>query len=209
MPVCFILAVLTVLRNSDWKDNYTLFSTDLKKASGNCELNYFVAKEIPQSTEADAAMQQRVSREKIDYLNRAIEIYPDFSEAHAALGAVYDRLQMPDSAIVHDLRAVALNDANSIATYNLARAYYIEKQYADAIVYFKKTISLEPELVIANLNLARCYTDFKEYDSAIAYFNKTLALDPSQQKASQGLAYANAMKSQGDTVKNNGSLLSN
>lgn len=197
--VCLVFALLTVSRNADWKDNYTLFSTDIEKAKDNCALNFFMAGELSKN-EANAPL-AATQNGSISYLNRAVAIYPDFEGAHASLGSIYDRLHVIDSGIVHDKRAVELNPANTVATYNLARGYYFLKNYPEAIKYFKKATELQPDVMLAHLNLARCYLDNMEYDSAIVYFNKTLALEPGQQIAKQGLYMAFEIKRKMDSVK--------
>ena len=202
-PICIVLFLLTIARNSDWQDNYTLFSADLKKAPKDCELNFYLGCELSQkmyAEETNPATQRELIIKSIGYLNDAITIYPDFDGAHAELGRIYDMLQMFDSAIVQDKRALAVNPVNSIAAYNLARSHYFLKQYPEAIAAFKKTIALQPGIMLSNLNLGLCYFDYHQYDSAAVYLNKTLAIDPQQQIALQRLSLIQTMKSQPDTA---------
>jgi len=204
ISICLTFSGLTIARNVDWKDNYTLFSTDLKKAPNDCELNFYLATEISQNRypeETNPVNMQEMDKQSIMYLNQAIAIYPDFDEAHAELGRIYDRLHIFDSAIIHDKKAIAINPANSIAAYNLARACYFLKEYPEAIIYFEKTIGLNPNYTLAYVNLARCFSDYKKYDSAISFFNKTLIIEPESEIAKQGLANAMLMKSKSDTIE--------
>jgi tetratricopeptide (TPR) repeat protein len=203
LPVCLLFFALTIVRNSEWKDNYTLFSSDLKKAPDNSKLNFYLATTISQTLYPEDQNPDRkleMDKESIGLLQRSINIYPDFGEAHAEIGRIYDRLHLFDSAIVHDTKAVVLNPANAIATYNLARAYYWQKNLPLAIQWFKKAVMLSPGYALAYLNLAKCYADNKEYDSAIVYFNKTLAIDPAQTIAQQGIMYAMKKKTEVDTT---------
>jgi len=194
VPVCLVFAALTFMRNTDWKDNHTLFAADLPKAPNNAYLNYYLANEI-QKNEA-ALPQQQADEEAIKYLTAATVICPGFDLAHAALGTIYDRRQQFDSSIVHNRLALTANPQNSIASYNLARAYFVKKNYPEAIASFKKTITLQPDVMLAHLNLALCYFEYKMYDSAILYFNNTLAIDPNQQLAQQGILQARGLKTQ-------------
>ncbi len=206
IPVCLIFSALTVTRNVEWKDNYSLFSADLKKSDRNCQLYYCLATEISHNlypNEPNPASRLQLDQESINYLNHAVAIYPDFEGAHLESGRIYEQLQMSDSAIVHDLRVLRINPKSIVANYNLGRAYYFLKKYPESIGFFKTTLALQPDILFANLNLACCYSDFKQYDSAIVYFNKTLALDPKQPQARQGLAFAYAMKYKQDSTSKN------
>jgi hypothetical protein len=42
VPVCLLFSYLTYARNTEWKDNSTLFKTDLAKSPENGRLNYYV-----------------------------------------------------------------------------------------------------------------------------------------------------------------------
>jgi len=201
--VCIIFSVLTVMRNSDWKDNYTLFTSDLKKSANDCELYFYVATEISQnisSEESNAVNNAETGRQSLYYLDKAIAIYPDFDAAHAETGRIYNYLYMFDSGIIHDKEALAINPINSIASYDLAMADYFLKQYTEAIAFFKKTISLQPGFELAYINLGRCYSNIKQYDSAIIYFNKVLDIDPGFELAKQGIEIANLLKSKEDSA---------
>lgn len=206
LPVFLILGALTIARNSDWKDNYTLFQTDAAKAPENSKLLFCLANTISQeviTNEANKENREQLDMKSIELLTRAIAIDPEYSEAHAELGSIYDRRRNFDSAKVHALQAVRINPANAIATYNLGRAYYALKEYPEAIVYLKKTIDMQPGIAIVNLNLARCLLEYKQYDSAIVWFNKTLAIDPDLLMAKQGLQKAMQQKSVSDTTGKN------
>ncbi len=203
LPVCVLMGVLTIVRNSDWKDNYTLFQADAAKAPENCKLLFCQANTISQeaiANETNKENREQLDMKSIELLTRAIAINPDYSEAHAELGSIYDRRRNFDSAKVHALQAVRINPANAIATYNLGRAFYALKEYPEAIIYLKKTIGMQPGIAIVNLNLARCLLEYKQYDSAIIWFNKTLAIDPDLLMAKQGLQKAMQQKSVSDTT---------
>ncbi len=204
LPACVLLAALTVARNSDWKDNYTLFEADAAKAQDNSKLLFCLANTISQElvpNEPGRENKEQLDMKSIELLTKAIAINPEYSEAHAELGSIYDRRRNFDSAKVHALRAIQINPANAIATYNLGRAYYALKEYPEAIVYLKKTIKMQPGIAIVHLNLARCLLEYKQYDSAIVYFNKTLAIEPALTMAQQGLQKALQQKSVADTTK--------
>ncbi len=46
LPVCLIFSGLTIARNNDWKDNYTLFKTDLANSPNDSRLYFYVGDEL-------------------------------------------------------------------------------------------------------------------------------------------------------------------
>jgi tetratricopeptide (TPR) repeat protein len=205
LPVGIVFAALTLNRNADWKDNYTLFSEDVKKAPHNAKLNFLAGVTISQNMfpdETDPDRRAELDAESIAYLNTAIAIYPQLDGAHAELGRIYDRKQMFDSAALYNEKAIAVNPRNAIAIYNLGRAYYALKKYPEAIAQFRKTINIKPDYLFAHLNMARLYLDNKQYDSAIRYFNSSLVIAPEQQLASKGLSIALQKKAEAKAALN-------
>ncbi len=55
------------------------------------------------------------------YFEQALQHYPDFPEAQLGLAAVLLEKKMPDQALVHAQRAVALDPENEVAWYRLAQ----------------------------------------------------------------------------------------
>ena len=197
--IAVIFGGITLARNTDWKDNATLIATDLPKAPHNCNLNYYMAGELMQQEQQAARPETEAG--SLSYLRKALEIYPGFERAHAMMGTIYDRLAIPDSAIPHDLKAIALQPGNNIATYNLARAYYMQRNYPEAIRYFKKSAELQPDVLLTYINLARCLTDNHEYAAAMIYYSKAAQLEPGNQMVTQGIAYTHAMQARNDTTR--------
>ncbi len=199
-PVLLVFSGMTIARNNDWQNNYTLYKTDLEKSPNDCRLYYYLANNIS-GNQTDTTNNIEASNESISYLQQALSIYPDFIEAHTALARLYTLANMYDAAATHDLRALALEPSNSIAAYNLGCIYYKQRKYGPAIELFKKTITLSPGFKFSYLNLARCFADYKQYDSAIIYFHRLLLLDSQNIYAYQGMATAFAQRQNIDSTE--------
>lgn len=92
VPVCLLFSYLTFARNAEWKDNSTLFKTDLAKSPENCRLNYYVGNELIENVlpaEKDTAKRREIINEGIGCLNKAIEIFYNYTDAHTELGTAY------------------------------------------------------------------------------------------------------------------------
>ncbi len=184
-PLLTVYSVLTVARNAEWKDNETLFSADVAKSPLDSRLNYFKAGvSAPESGTTDIAAYGT----QIDYLRRALNIYPDFIQAHTDLARVYEATGAYDSAWVHSIAAIRSKPDNSIATYTAGKVAYARKQYREAVEWLYATVKLEPAYLPARLNLANCYADVQYYDSAINHYRYILAADAKLLPAQRGIA---------------------
>src|SRR5687767_360254 len=87
----------------------------------------FLAQESPAAIafRDGAAAQQRGDFERAaEAYRRAIEIEPQFAEAHANLGAVLSRLGRYEEAVLSGERALAINPRLTGARLNLGLAHY-------------------------------------------------------------------------------------
>ena len=74
---------------------------------------------------------------------QALEIKPDYPEAHNNLGVIYRQKGMYDNAIVEFKEAIRLKPDFAIAYYNIARAYSQRSDKINAVESLKKAIDLD------------------------------------------------------------------
>lgn len=180
---------LTIIRNAEWADNYTLCTNDVKKSPDNCRLNYYVGYELENTVipaEADPGVQAGLTKDAIDHFSKAIAIYPDFADAHANLGFVYEKVGLADSAERHDKEAIRLKPFFPDAINNLGKLYYGSKKYQPAIELYKSAIRTKPSYPDFYTNIAACYGSMGKYDSSIYYLRQGIAVEPTY-----GLLYKN------------------
>jgi len=180
IPLSLIYASVTLGRNSDWVDNYTLYMTDIAKAPNSARLNYFLGLELETTiaqNEKDAQKQNDLRKEGLTYLSRSVAIEPDFSDAQAALGNTYVFFSQYDSAEVHEKRALELYPISDKNTSNLAFIYYRQKKYQQAIELSWKAIALNPDYINPFTNLGRCYLSIGKNDSAVYVLHKAISVD--------------------------------
>lgn len=122
------------------------------------------------------------------YAKRALAIDDSQAEAHALLGASYDREWNWAAAAREFERAVELNP-------NLSRTHVLYGFHFDflgnheqAFAHYRRAVELDPLNLNANENLAAEYSSSRQYDQAIEYEKKTLEIDPSFSSAHYDLA---------------------
>jgi len=181
LPVCLVLSGLTIARNSDWKDNYTLFKADLPKSPRDSRLYFYLGDEMVETLyakETDTTKQKQLIAEGIPFLDTAVAIYPDYSDAHTELGKAYFLVHNYDSATTHFIFAMIQNPFQYITASNLFAACTNNGKYNAAIVAYKKATVLNPDFADAFYYLGASLAQIHQNDSAIYYFGKALALNP-------------------------------
>jgi protein O-mannosyl-transferase len=88
----------TFTRNFVWKDDYTLFTTDVSTSSNSAKCNvsaggmYYEKAKI----EKDSLQKQQLLRTSLDYLLKGVDIHPNYVQGWMLVGNVY--LEMKDYA---------------------------------------------------------------------------------------------------------------
>jgi len=199
--ICLCYAVITVNRNGDWKNNFILFSTDLKKAPHNCRLNFFVGNILLNTpAESDQADEKAAVAAIIPYFNTALATCPDYGTAQFELGTAYATLERYDSAVPHLERSLKIEPDNVACIGQLGRAYFMTKKYQPSVEAYKRANTLAPGNLLTNANLGLSYLYAGNSDSAIYYGYRAMALDPGFAGSYQILARAYTAKGNVDSA---------
>ena len=78
----------TILRNPVWKDNYTLFLTDVETSTESAKLQNSVGGELITQAlkQSDEATKLKMINQAVPHLQKAIEIHPNYKNAYLILG---------------------------------------------------------------------------------------------------------------------------
>lgn len=138
--------------------------------------------------------------EAVGEFKRAVELEPDFAEAHYRLGNAYLAMGNKDEAEKAFRDAVKAyekitkrDEKNSDAFYFLGLCYEKLGEYDDAVKALKEAVKTSPtenddkyyELGFSQMKLA-------QYDEAVRAFNKALEINPDNYPAQDKLAEAKA-----------------
>ncbi len=108
---------------------------------------------------------------------KALELNPDYKEAHNAIGVVYlNKLEDYPNAIKHFKEALRIDPGFSEASTNLGTAYADLGRYKEAVEAYK-TALLNPQYrnpALALHNLGMVYYKLSRYDDAINAFKEAL-----------------------------------
>jgi len=109
----------TIDRNKAWKDEYTLYTTDIKTSKNSAKGNFHVAdalmgKAFFSNNKNDTLQKERLCDELFQHLERAIELHPTYIEAIIALGNIFFECDKDVSASLQCYSTVLLHEKKAL-----------------------------------------------------------------------------------------------
>jgi tetratricopeptide (TPR) repeat protein len=133
--------------------------------------------------------QERHAQATAFYL-RALELTPNFPQAHFGLGTLLARLNRSKEAIPHYEAALRAWPSHPEAHYNLGLALAATEQPQKASFHFAEAIRAGPGDADMQLALAKSLLALKQPDGAAAHYQQAVALEPSRADSWVGLGVA-------------------
>ncbi len=198
-----IFSVLTVFRNNAWKDNYTLFLTDVKTVPNSAKLRNAAGGElIAQSIlPKNSANKNNMLNEAVGHLKEAIKIHPGYKNPYLLMGNAYNYLQDYEASIQAYEQALKLDPNYEEAKNNLGITYrdagrFYGEQKGDlnkSLEYLLKAHEMRPDGYETVRLLGVVHGVGGQPQKAVEYFAKALELAPNDADAlyNLGSAYHN------------------
>jgi protein O-mannosyl-transferase len=204
LPVTILIGILfgikTFFRNFDWKDDYTLFTTDVKVSEKSAKVQCSAGgqtieravKENPKKPDP-AALQTA-----IQHLNKSIEIHPLNKNAYLLLGNAYFYLKDFDKSVEIYQKTLQMapgfKDAqnNLLKTCRDAGQYYgqVQQDGKKCIEFLEKALVLQPNDFETIRLLGVAHGNFGNPQKAFEYFQKAADLQPNNAQAIYDLGSA-------------------
>ena len=182
--IALVFSVLTVARNRDWKDNFTIFSSDVQTSENSCKAQLAYGTQAIRKAIAMPAGQERnrLLNEGISHVERALEIYPDYIEALSEYGTIKFNQGKIDEAIDLYLRCMDVRNNADNREVMLSNINYVfervdqPKKYIDALERFMEydTLGAQPRIFLGTIYV----NDVPNYPKAEALFREAAELDP-------------------------------
>jgi tetratricopeptide (TPR) repeat protein len=195
--VALLFSFKTVDINKAWKDSFTLYNTDIQTSPECGKLLYHYSLELSKKGLTLKGDEQSVMMNKAKtVLEKAVEVYPKYSDAHARLGWWYNKAGFNEKAEEHYNLAIKYN-LNNAKAYNNLGVIYFEKsakerakgnlaganaELGKAKDVYQKAVEKNPRYVDGWQNLGVIYAMQKKFPDAIKYFEKAkeFAVDQAQ-----------------------------
>jgi protein O-mannosyl-transferase len=176
------LGALTVLRNPAWKDNYTLFTTDVVVSSRSALANTNVADVLLMraSEGSDAGERARLEGDAVTHLETALQIHPRYERALEMLATVQQRRGDVDRGFATLVRLFEVNPRRHNVAFNLGTLIleHHPERSAEAARYLERAVELRPNDADAHANLGVAYYQSGDTARAIASLERAVALAP-------------------------------
>ncbi len=206
MAIGVVFAMLTLIRNPVWKDNYTLFTTDVEVAQNSAKLRNAAGGETiarAMTPEYEFARTDML-KTAIGHLNRATEIHPTYKNAWLLLGNAHYYLRQYEQAIEYYHQALAIDPNYAEAIGNLSIAYrdggrYFGEQLNDlgrALQYLNEAQKLRPGDYETQRLLGVAYGVSGNHGMAITHFRAAAELNPKEAEAWMNLSMAHRQAGQ-------------
>lgn len=202
--IVVLLGVKTVVRNQAWKDNFTLFSTDIYHSPNSAKLRNAMGGELlTQSLKpGNETQQQAMWQEAVGHLQEAIRMHPTYKGAYILLGNAYNYLKQYDQSIAMYQKALQVAPGDQLAEDNLAITYRDAGKYAGesqgnlqlALQYLQQAQQMRPDQSETLRLLGVAYGMSGQHQQSIDYFSRVTELSPNSATAwfDLGVAYINS-----------------
>jgi len=202
--VLLAYASWTIIRSRTWKDNHTLFTTDIKTSARSAKLLNAVGGDLV--TRAEAEKNEEVKRKELldaqIYLQRALEIHPNYKLSYLLLGNSYYHLGDYENAVKYFRHVIKIDPDYTEGKRNLGVALRDEgknqgekmNNLTGAISLLEEAVTYLPDDFQTFHLLGVAYGQKGETQKAITYFTKEIELAPKNATAyfNLGIAYQHA-----------------
>lgn len=168
--IIVVLFGLTFQRSKVWKDSIAVWSDVFSK--------YRIVAPIAYYNRAEAYSASKQYTKAIHDLKMAVELNPDYVDAHNNLGIAYAETGDFDAAIAQYNQALAVRPGFADAYYNRAMAHIKKKDFAAAAGDFSDVISLDPANVRAYMHRGNMYAILNQPEAAIRDYSRLLEAQP-------------------------------
>ena len=116
--------------------------------------------------------------EAVACYRRALELKPDYAEAHNNLGTAFKDQGKLDEAVACYRRALELKPDFAEAHNNLGIALKDQGKLDEAVACYRRALELKPDYAEAHNNLGNALKDQGKLDEAVACYRRALELKP-------------------------------
>ncbi len=112
-------------------------------------------------------------------LQKALELDPNYKEAHTAMGFIYSDMGQSDDAVQVFKKVISIDNNSPEAWNNLGLMLARSEKYKEAIKTFEDAIARNPKTATFYNNLGNVYYELGQFSQAMQVFQTAVELDPS------------------------------
>jgi protein O-mannosyl-transferase len=194
--ILVFFGVITLQRNTQWKDNYTLFLHDVnistESAKGNCAAGGILLETAEK--ENNPGKKSDEYKRSLAYLTKAVTLYPKYVDALLLLGNVY-YLGSKDfnKSISCYAEIFSISPTYDLAYSNLKKVLASTDNPVIRQKGYNVILKYNPADFEATYQLGLVYgKNLNKMDSAVMYLSRAVEINPNKAEANRdcGIAYA-------------------
>jgi tetratricopeptide (TPR) repeat protein len=201
MGLVIIILVLygfkTIDRNRDWKDDFTLFTHDVKISSESAKSNCTAGGKLLEKAKTieDEQKKKEYLERSIGYLRKSLRIHPTYKDPMLLLGnahIAYNRNY--DSAIYYYKKLLKRNPQYDLAYNNIHKIFTGYDSVDYKINVYEDLMKINPKRFEVNYQLGNLYgKEKKNLKKALYYLKRAAKLNPASKKTWKDLGVAYGM----------------
>ncbi|MCX6278196.1 MAG: hypothetical protein NT004_08870 [Bacteroidetes bacterium] len=201
LTVILLFSLRTVLRNEVWKDNFTLFTSDVLVSRNSVKCNIAAGGELMKKaeTETDSIKKQKMYQLSFSYLEKAIGLYPKATNGLILYGnAIATHRKDLKLAITQYLKVLAYNPYEDNAFGNTLKVLNSidnaqESDYKISI--YSRLFAINPNNSDVNYSLGKIYGQYKgNLDTASYFLERSIQFSPDYLPAYKDLGIVYSLK---------------
>lgn len=188
--IACVLSLLTINRIPDWKDEFTLFTTDVIHVPNSARAHYNAGTASNNLAKTEAINAVKLRNRAIEHFQKAIEIWPDYQDAYNNLGVtLMDANRLDDAYNVYS-KLITRFPEYAKGRYNLGYTCYLLQRYNEAEQILEQYIATSKNADALFL-VAECEGYQNKFDEAINHLQELVEIEPNKARAylKLGLAY--------------------
>lgn len=201
LVILALFTLKTYSRNSVWKDNFTLFTTDVKVSANSVKCNVSAGGDYQKMAQAqtDTVLRNEYYRLSEQYLEKALSIYPKSANGLLLYGNVLSLYRKDyKRAISQYMSILDFDPYNQNAVTNTLQVLgsidnVTESDYKVATL--RRLLAIVPENAEVSYLLGKQYGQFRgNLDSALFFLERSMASDPGNISVYKDLGIVYSMK---------------
>jgi tetratricopeptide (TPR) repeat protein len=166
----------TITRNVVWKDNFTLFTSDVKTSVNSVKCNIAAGGEWMKEAESqkDSSLIREYFDRSVGYLEKAIEIYPNATNGLVLYGNALAKYKKDFKASIRQyLKVLEFDPYEPNAFKNtliVLNSLPDQSDFSYKITVYKKLLAVYPDNPEVNARLGKIYGQFKSNIDSAQFF---------------------------------------
>ncbi len=179
--IVVVLTFLTIQRNQDYKSAVTIWQDTVDKCPQNSR---------GQGNLGTVLLQAGQVMEAIKHLQQALQIKPDYADAHYNLGLALAKMGRVPEAISQYEQALRIKPDFADAHNDLALALEQTGKTEEAIAQYEQALRIKPDFADAHNNLAVALARLGRVPAAIEHWQQALRINPNYADAHYNMGLA-------------------